>query len=467
MLFNSTDFLVFFGIFLLGYLLTQGSLFLRNLLVVVSSYVFYSWWDPRFTVLLLFTSVVDFVVARLIDRTPVEARRRAFLAASIMLNLGVLGAFKYFNFFRESFESLLTTFGVETQWAGWNVVLPVGISFYTFQSMSYVVDVYRRQMPACQDWLRFLAYVSFFPQLVAGPIERGARLLPQFCRRLTITFADLEQGIWLAIWGMFKKVVLADNLAPLVELVYQQPTTSGPMVVLGTIAFGLQIYCDFSGYCDIACGVAKLLGFNLMLNFNLPYSATSLRDFWRRWHISLSTWLRDYLYVPLGGSREGQARTYLNLGITMLLGGLWHGASLTFVLWGLWHGSGLMANRWWEQRSRGHPARCPAWLRWLATQAFVLYGWMLFRAVSIDQVMAFSGALWNLSVPGWWFPYVKNLVVLAAPLVAMQLWQWRSGNLNAALGLPRWTRAALQGAMVLAIVAFWEPEASPFIYFQF
>jgi len=467
MLFNSTDFLIFFGVFLLGYLLTQGNLFLRNLLVVVSSYVFYSWWDPRFTVLLLFTSVVDFVVARLLDQPPVEARGRVFLAASIVLNLGVLGVFKYFNFFRESFQSLLTTLGVETQWAGWNVVLPVGISFYTFQSMSYVVDVYRRQMPACHDWLRFLAYVSFFPQLVAGPIERGARLLPQFCRRLTITFADVEQGIWLAIWGMFKKVVLADNLAPLVELVYQQPTTSGPMVVLGTIAFGLQIYCDFSGYCDIACGVAKLLGFNLMLNFNLPYSATSLRDFWRRWHISLSTWLRDYLYVPLGGNRESQARTYVNLGITMLLGGLWHGASLTFVLWGLWHGLGLMANRWWEQRSRRHPSRCPAWLGWLATQAFVLYGWMLFRAVSLDQAIAFSGAWWNLSVPGWWFPYVKNLAVLAAPLAAMQLWQWRSGNLNAALRLPRWTRAALQAAMVLTIVAFWEPESSPFIYFQF
>ncbi len=306
MLFNSTDFLVFFGLFLLGYVLVQGNLFLRNLLVVVSSYVFYSWWDPRFTALLLLTSVVDYAVARLIDGTQVAQRRRAYLTASILLNLGVLGVFKYFNFFRESFESLLNTFGGDAHWAGWSVVLPVGISFYTFQSMSYVVDVYRRQMPACRDGLQFLAYVSFFPQLVAGPIERGTRLLPQFSRRLTITPADVELGIWLAIWGMFKKVVLADNLAPLVELVFQHPTASGPMVVLGTIAFALQIYCDFSGYCDIACGAAKLLGFNLMLNFNLPYFATSLRDFWRRWHISLSTWLRDYLYVPLG--ETGRAR---------------------------------------------------------------------------------------------------------------------------------------------------------------
>jgi D-alanyl-lipoteichoic acid acyltransferase DltB (MBOAT superfamily) len=467
MLFNSNDFLIFFGLFLLGYLLAQGNLFLRNLLVVISSYVFYSWWDPRFTALLLLTSVVDFVVARLIDRTGVEQRRRAFLAASVLLNLGVLGAFKYFNFFRESFESLLNVFGVGTHWAGWNVVLPVGISFYTFQSMSYVVDVYRRQMPACRDLLRFMAYVSFFPQLVAGPIERGTHLLPQFYRRLTITFADVELGIWLAIWGMFKKVVLADNLAPLVELVYRPSSASGPMVVLGTLAFALQIYCDFSGYCDIACGVAKLLGFDLMLNFNLPYFAPSLRDFWRRWHISLSTWLRDYLYVPLGGNRKGPARTYLNLGITMLLGGLWHGASLTFVLWGVWHGLGLMANRWWEQRCRKHQARCPAWLGWLTTQIFVLYGWMLFRAGSIDQVVAFTGALWNFSLPGWWCPYVMNLAVLAAPLVAMQVWQWRAGNLNATLGLPRWTRGALQGGMVLTIIAFWEREASPFIYFQF
>jgi D-alanyl-lipoteichoic acid acyltransferase DltB (MBOAT superfamily) len=441
-------------------------LFLRNLVVVVAGYVFYSWWDYRFCALLLFTSLLDFIVGWLIDRATGEGRRRALVTTSIVLNLGVLGFFKYFNFFRESFETLLNQLGVSAHWSGWELVLPVGISFYTFQSMSYVVDVYRRKIPASRDLLGFLGYVSFFPHLVAGPIQRGTTLLPQFGRTLAITARDLELGIWLTIWGMFKKVVVADNLAPLVELAYQHQNPSGPTVVLGTVAFALQIYCDFSGYSDIATGISRLIGFKLTLNFNLPYFATSLREFWRRWHISLSTWLRDYLYIPLGGSRGAGTRVYINLGITMLLGGLWHGASLTFVLWGLWHGLGLIANRWWEQH---RPARWvpPGWLAWLLTQAFVLYGWLLFRAASLDQVLQFTSALVTFSVPHWWRTYLGNLLALAAPFVAMQVWQWRSGDLNAPLRLPRWPRAVLQAVLLIAIVVFWQAEASPFIYFQF
>ncbi|HWH71576.1 MAG TPA: MBOAT family protein [Candidatus Sulfotelmatobacter sp.] len=465
MLFNSNEFLVFFALFCTAYVLVRNSLAARNRLIVVASYVFYGSWDYRFAGLLLLTSGLDFTLARLIEGTGTDRRRRALLAASVGLNLGVLALFKYFNFFRESLEGLLSTWGVESHWKGWQIVLPIGISFYTFQSMSYVVDVYRRRMPASRDLIQFLAYVSFFPQLVAGPIERGTHLLPQFNRPLPIRAADLEAGVWLIIWGLFKKVVLADNLAPLVELVYQHAAPAGPMVVLGTIAFALQIYCDFSGYSDIACGLARLFGFNLMLNFNLPYLATSLRDFWRRWHISLSTWLRDYLYVPLGGSRGGEGRTYLNLGITMLLGGLWHGAALTFLLWGLWHGLGLMANRWWEQRGIGR--KLPSWSGWLVTQALVLYGWLLFRANSLDQVLQMTRALTDWSVPRWWGAYLTNLVVLASPLLAMQAWQWRSGKLDAPLTLPLWARAGLQATLLLTIMAFWAPEASPFIYFQF
>ncbi len=466
MLFNSTDFLLFFALFCCGYFVAQRSLLLRNFIVVVASYVFYGWWDYRFTSLLLFTSVLDYTVARFMDVSVTSGGRRALLVTSVVINLGLLATFKYFNFFRESFESLLTTFGSTTHWQAWEIVLPVGISFYTFQSMSYVIDVYRRQMPACRNLLQFLAYVSFFPQLVAGPIERGTNLLPQFARTVRITAADLEAGLWLVVWGLFKKVVIADNLAPLVELVYQHATPSGPTVVMGTVAFGLQIYCDFSGYSDIACGVARSLGFNLMLNFNLPYFATSLRGFWHRWHISLSTWLRDYLYVPLGGSRKGDGRTYLNLGVTMLLGGLWHGAALTFVLWGVWHGLGLIVNRWWEQH-RPWARPLPVWVGWLGTQVFVLYGWMLFRASSIDQVLAFSRALTVFKLPSWWQPYLLNLVVLTGPLLLIEIWQWRSNRLNVPLGLPRWSRAALQAAMLLVVIAFWEPEAAPFIYFQF
>jgi alginate O-acetyltransferase complex protein AlgI len=466
MLFNSNDFLIFFGLFCVAYFAAQRSLLLRNIVIVFAGYVFYSWWDPRFTVLLLFTSVLDFTVGRLLDQGNSERWRRALLATSIVLNLGVLGIFKYFNFFRKSFETLLLSLGVDLHWKGWEIVLPVGISFYTFQSMSYVIDVYRRVIPAERNLLGFLGYVSFFPHLVAGPIQRGTTLLPQFGRTLSITSLDVELGLWLVIWGMFKKVVIADNLAPLVELVYHHDVSTGPTVLLGTIAFALQIYCDFSGYTDIAIGISRLMGFHLTLNFNLPYFATNLREFWRRWHISLSTWLRDYLYVSLGGSRRSESRMYMNLGITMLLGGLWHGASLTFLLWGTWHGFGLIANRWWE----GHRPvgwTLPRSLSWFMAQAFVLYGWLLFRADSIDQVVQLTKALALPQFPRWWRPYILNLILLAFPLLAIQVWQWRSGKLDAPLGLGRWPRAALQGALLLGIIAFWQAEAAPFIYFQF
>jgi D-alanyl-lipoteichoic acid acyltransferase DltB (MBOAT superfamily) len=465
-LFNSNDFLIFFALFCAVYALAARSFLLRNILMVLASYVFYSWWDPRFTALLLFTSVLDFSVGRLLGASHSPAYRRLFLITSVSLNLGVLAVFKYFNFFRDSVETLLNSLGWTFHSTAWDIVLPVGISFYTFQSMSYVVDVYRGLIPAQRDLLGFLGYVSFFPHLVAGPIQRGTTLLPQFSRSLTITREDLTLGLWLTIWGMFKKVVIADNLAPLAELVYQHPSPTGPMVLMGTVAFALQIYCDFSGYSDIATGISRLLGFRLTLNFNLPYLATSLRDFWRRWHISLSTWLRDYLYISLGGSRKGGSRTYFNLGVTMLLGGLWHGASITFVLWGLWHGLGLMLNRLWEQ-FWGDRKVFPGWPGWLLTQAFVLYGWLLFRAASLDQVLQLTGALGTFSLPLWWRPFLGNLFALAAPLLAVEYWQWRSGDLNAPGRLGLCPRAGLQAAMLLAIAAFWQSDASPFIYFQF
>ncbi len=409
---------------------------------------------------------MDFATGRLIEGSKSLSGRRAWLVVSLVTNLGVLGIFKYFNFFRESFEHLLSALGVTSHWRGWQVVLPVGISFYTFQSMSYVVDVYRCQLPASRNFIRFLAYVSFFPQLVAGPIERATHLLPQFGRTLPITIQQVESGLWLVIWGMFKKVVLADNLAPMVELVYDHNIASGPMVMLGTIAFGLQIYCDFSGYTDIARGIAKFLGFDLMLNFNLPYFAKSLREFWGRWHISLSTWLRDYLYIPLGGNRKGAKRTYVNLLLTFLLGGLWHGAATTFVLWGAWHGTGLAVNHWWI-RHRPSNRPLPQWLAWGLTIGFVCYGWILFRARSCGQIAQFSLALASFWLPAWWRPYLTNLLALTVPLVMIEFWQWRSGTFEVPLRRPRWERAILQAAMILIIVAYWESEATPFIYFQF
>ena len=485
MLFNSNEFLGFFALFSAAYFVVRRHLVARNLLLVIASYIFYSAWDYRFAGLLLFTSVLDFCVALRVEAAPPGPRRRAWLAVSLGLNLGVLALFKYFGFFRQSLANLLNCLGVQAHWPVWQLILPVGLSFYTFQSMSYVIDVYRGQMPAWRSPLQFLAYDSFFPQLVAGPIGRGRQLLPQFARSLKITAEDLEWGLWLVLWGMFKKVVLADNLAPLVEMVYSHPATSGPMIVAATAAFGLQIYCDFSGYSDIARGLARLLGFDLELNFNLPAFATSLREFWHRWHISLSTWLRDYLYIPLGGARRGAARTYLNLAIVMLLGGLWHGAALTFILWGAWHGVGLMANRCWEPRqgpspwphaqppapgaslAAAPPRALPKGLAWVATQLFVLYGWLLFRANSLDQVLQLNGALANLSLPAWWRPYLTNLLLLSSPLVAMQLWQWRSQNLYPVLEWPHWRRGLIQAALLLLIAAYWKTDGASFIYFQF
>jgi alginate O-acetyltransferase complex protein AlgI len=342
----------------------------------------------------------------------------------------------------------------------------VGISFYTFQSMGYVIDIYRRKIPACRAFLEYQAFVSFFPQLVAGPIERAGHMLPQFHRVLPIRVEQVESGVWLIIIGLFKKIALADNFAPLVALVYDHSIPSAATVFLGTVAFAAQIYCDFSGYSDIARGLAKLLGFELMLNFNLPYTATSMRDFWNRWHISLSHCLRDYLYIPLGGSRRGEARCYLNLAVTMLICGLWHGASLTFVLWGLWHGLGLIINRWYIRHTDWLP-RLPRWFAWSVTMLFVLYGWMLFRASSLDSILVFNRALADFSLPNWLWPFVRNLVVLIIPLVLIELKQRRADDPSAPVVLARWPRAALQAALLLTVIVFWEAEPPPFIYFQF
>jgi len=493
MLFNSGVFLKFFAAFLLLFWLARGSLKARNLLIVAASYLFYGWWTPpgttrgfsddvigyalaalwqcRFLALLFATSLLDFSVGLGLDRLQAPRARKLLLTLSIAANLGVLGFFKYCDFFIESAAAALNQLGVPAQPQLLNIILPVGISFYTFQSMSYALDVYRRQIPATRSFVNFLAFVSFFPQLVAGPIERASHLLPQFERTVVITRAMLEEGVWLILWGMFKKVALADNFAPLVEMVYHGPSYSAPLVLLGTVAFALQIYCDFSGYSDIARGTARVLGFDIMWNFNLPYAAANVREFWRRWHISLSTWLRDYLYISLGGNRRGPARAGFNLMVTMLLGGLWHGAAWHFLLFGAWHGLGLAVHRVFSGHGNaprlGGLGSMRRILAWLGTMTFVLYGWLLFRAGSWQQIVDMTSALANWSTPPFLGSFALNLAVYAAPLVLVELWQARTANRLAPLTLPAGGRVVLQGALLFGTLLFWQREKVPFIYFQF
>jgi alginate O-acetyltransferase complex protein AlgI len=460
MLFNSSIFLQFFAAFLLLYWLARNNLRARNVLIVIASYLFYGWWDYRFLVLIAFSSVLDYAVGLGIARQTDIRKRKLWLACSIVANLTILGFFKYCDFFILSLAELMKQLHVPFSAHTLGIILPVGISFYTFQAMSYTIDVYRGELPATRNLINFLAYVSFFPQLVAGPIERASHLLPQFERIVSITRPMLEEGVWLMIWGMFKKVFVADNLDPLVSIVYGNTSYSAPVVVLGTVAFAFQIYCDFSGYSDIARGTARVLGFDIMVNFNIPYAAGSVREFWRRWHISLSTWLRDYLYISLGGNRRTEIRTYCNLFITMVLGGLWHGAAWNFVLWGTWHASGLIINR-----AFGRPL--PRAFSWFVTMCFVWYGWLLFRAKSLEQITHMTRALGYFSAPAWLNSYVINLTVFILPVVLMEIWQLKGRNLLVPLTLPGWTRALLQGLLLFGIILYWERNQAPFIYFQF
>lgn len=461
MYFNSTAFFWFLTAFLLLFFLVRGSLLNRNRLIVAASYFFYGWWDWRFLSLLLLSSAVDFYVGGQMEGAD-SRRRRRLLFCSLVVNLGVLGFFKYFDFFLENALGLLTTLGIQANIPMLNVILPVGISFYTFQSLSYTIDVYQERLKPTRDFTAFLAYVSFFPQLVAGPIERATSLLPQFTTSRTVTRRGVEVGIWLIVWGLFKKIVVADNMAPLVDLVYGDPTMQGPVIALATIAFGFQIYCDFSGYSDIARGVASILGFQLMLNFNLPYFAVSPSDFWRRWHISLSTWFRDYVYIPLGGNRRGAVRNVLNLLLTMLLAGFWHGAGWNFILWGAWHGGMLGVLRRFEANSVAKKL----W-GWLITMVVVFYGWMLFRAQSWEQIRNYTLNVWSSDVPEWFGSYGLNLVVFVMPLLLVQIWQSRSGDLMPVFRLRPWLRYGLQGLMIYVALVFGVAKGTPFIYFQF
>jgi D-alanyl-lipoteichoic acid acyltransferase DltB (MBOAT superfamily) len=394
MLFNSLEYAAFLPVVVLVYFLLASRF--RWVWLLAASYFFYMCWRPHYLILILVSTAVDYAAGILMESARSTARKRLFLIISLASNLGLLFAFKYFNFASESLRALLAYFGLPYEVPMLEVLLPVGISFYTFQTLSYTIDVYRGEREAERHLGRFALYVAFFPQLVAGPIERSTHLLPQFKRIIRFDYDRLRSGLSLILWGLFKKIVIADRLAQVVDHVYEFPGTQpGIALLLATYAFAYQIYCDFSGYSDIAIGSARILGYDLMTNFRSPYHATSISDFWKRWHISLSTWFRDYLYISLGGNRVAVPRWYANLMIVFILSGLWHGANWTFIIWGALHGGYLICGVLREKLLPGIATRLglDRWPRLLRAGRVILVfhlvclGWIFFRAQGLGQAV--------------------------------------------------------------------------------
>ncbi len=464
MIFNSLAFIVFFAFVLaLYYRLGHRS---QNRFLLLASYFFYGWWDWRFVGLLLFTSAVDFYVSKRLRAADGEGIRRRWVAFSVVTNLGVLGFFKYFNFFTDSMVALLNTVGFGADPVILRILLPVGISFYTFQSMGYVIDVYRRRLEPVKSLPDYLLYVSFFPQLVAGPIERAEHLLPQIQRRRTITAAQVSSGIWLILLGFVKKTVIADHMAAIVNQGFAGGDFAphGINSLMFVYAFAFQIYGDFSGYSDIARGICKIMGFDILVNFRAPYLTSNPSDFWRHWHISLSTWIRDYLYIPLGGNRGGPTRTVKNLLLTMALAGLWHGAGFAYLLWGVYHGVLLVLHRF-----TGSARVFVGWGHWIRVIGFfhlTCFGWLIFRcgSLSTDQAAALGSFIANVAdvrslSPLWWPVLLLGVACLGL--------QWKSDEMDR---FHEWSTVKQTAAVTSALVAITTLgvfEGSQFIYFQF
>ena len=474
MLFNSWEFAVFF----VGVLLLYRQLATRqqNVLLLVASYVFYGWWDWRFLSLIWISTIVDYLVARRLGESA-TTRRRAVLMISIVTNLGLLGFFKYFNFFVDSAAVLIESVGLHANLPMLRVVLPVGISFYTFQTLGYTIDVYRGKAKPETDPITFATYVAYFPQLVAGPIERATHLLPQLRAPRVVDSDRLASGALLILIGLTRKVAIADPLAGIVDRAFADPAVWGSAdLVVAVAAFAVQIYCDFAGYSDIARGTSRMLGIELMQNFNHPYFATDITAFWHRWHISLSTWLRDYLYIPLGGNRGSRLFTYRNLMITMLLGGLWHGAAWTFVVWGGIHGVALVLHKMLTGTRPAQPpaeggARAPSTahrlLGWAICTIVVLFAWIFFRAQTfggayemIVGITSLRGGLPEAATTMTFFALLALLLLIDIP-------QYRRGTHTAMIEWHWIVRGLVYAAFILLIVLLTPEDDVPFIYFQF
>ncbi len=467
MLFTQIEFLLLFAaVFAIVWSLRGNHA--RKLVLLAASYYFYAYWDWRFLGLILASTVIDYAIGRALARITAPRWRKTLLVASIVSNLGLLGVFKYFGFFVGSMAAVLSPLGVHV--GTLEIILPVGISFYTFQTLSYTIDVFRRRCDACPDFFDFALFVAFFPQLVAGPIVRAVHLLPQLASRRELTWQRTWGGFSQFTVGLFKKAFIADRIAVFVDEVFANAGAYDASTTwLAVVAYAVQIYCDFSGYSDMAIGAARALGYDFARNFDYPYLARSITDFWRRWHISLSSWLRDYLYIPLGGSRRGAVRTSINLMLTMLLGGLWHGAAWTFVFWGGLHGAALVAEKWIGPRPRGEASPLGRALNgvigWAVTMLVVLVAWVFFRSRSFDQALLMLRQMF-LRSDGveWHHPFV----IFAIALVAASHWlqttrhaAWRE------LPASRMASSTILFTMWWAIIVFPARGFAPFIYFQF
>ncbi len=461
MVFSSNIFLfAFLPLFLVCYYLTPWRA--KSALILAFSYAFYAWWRPDFLGLLLGVTAVSYGFALAIGASADEVRRHRLLAAGVTLNLMALGYFKYANFGIESLNAALNMLGFNAI-EFTRVLLPIGLSFYIFHAISYLVDIYRREAPPARNFVDFAAFIALFPHLVAGPVLRYHLLAQQF-RSRTHSLAGFSRGCILFMIGFCKKVLIADSVAPLVDAAFSAPLPTLADAWLGAGAYTIQLFFDFSGYTDMAIGLALMIGFVFPENFNDPYVSRSITEFWKRWHMSLSNWLREYLYVSLGGNRKGLLRTYVNLFLTMLLGGLWHGANWTFVLWGAWHGGILILERYWQQRW-GKPL-LPAWLQVFKTMLLVVIGWVLFRAANIagagrmfEGMLGFNG--WALSPPVEWQVTPDRLIVLLLGfgLVYAMPWLRRSGGAH--------LRYLLLPLFLWAVATLSAQSFTPFLYFQF
>ncbi|HOF16592.1 MAG TPA: MBOAT family O-acyltransferase [Bacteroidales bacterium] len=484
MLFNSVDFAIFLPIvFILYWFVTNKNLKLQNFLIVAASYFFYACWDWRFLSLITFSIVVDYFMGILLGKEKNQRKRKILLWVSIIVNLGFLGFFKYYNFFVDNFIAAFSFFGREIKPNTLNIILPVGISFYTFQTLSYTIDVYRRKFEPTKDFIAFAAFVSFFPNLVAGPIERATNLLPQFYKKRDFDYSKAVDGMRQILWGLFKKIVIADNCAEFANQIFNNSANmNGSTLVLGALFLTFQIYGDFSGYSDIAIGTARLFGFNLMRNFNFPYFSRDIAEFWRRWHISLSSWFRDYLYIPLGGSRVGTWKKVRNIFIIFIVSGFWHGANWTFIAWGALNAVYflplLLSNKNRKHLDTVAQGKVFPNLKefslMLLTFGLTVFAWIFFRAENIGHALSYIADMFSsslFSMPS--FDKMKRALATMFFVVIFILIEWKGREGQYALENMKNIRSKpirlLSYLIILLVICFFGnfDENLEFIYFQF